>query len=337
MMAMAPEGFNEGLVKLLLMRGAKVDQSDRWGNTALGHAAYYGNPEAIELLASKGANVNHQNRDGETPLIKAAQQGCIKCVKALLTLGANKNLRDNSTGGGMTAGDWAKNKMAAVDEGSAANEADFQEILQLLGESAQPSTAEASSPADSGSSGGPSLEATLNYIREKVNEEVDLTVTGVWKDVSDKGTSGNVRMPNLEIRAVTAADVQACTVQRIRLTEAGTVRDKHGVFEPRKLDTPVYVPVSFAKVRKVAVVMAEEHITDYVAATSHRTVEVSKIVPQKVYVVRASVDDTDAPKMDYPFYTFYFRDGASADRVVKAITHAAELCGAGKEKKKELF
>jgi hypothetical protein len=44
------------------------------------------------------------------------------------------------------------------------------------------------------------------------------------------------------------------------------------------------------------------------------------------------VQADSAPDKNDPFYRFFFRDGADAERVQKAIIHAAELCGAGKGK-----
>jgi ankyrin repeat protein len=71
--------FNEGddagteeetlrAVKLLVDRGADVNEIDTNGETALHGAAYRGHNAVVQLLADKGATLNVKNRIGWTPL-----------------------------------------------------------------------------------------------------------------------------------------------------------------------------------------------------------------------------------------------------------------------------
>ncbi len=63
----AESGFAE-LAQLLMNRGAKVDVTDRDGNTPLLVAVRSGRKEMVDLLIKNRAGVNPRNREGETPL-----------------------------------------------------------------------------------------------------------------------------------------------------------------------------------------------------------------------------------------------------------------------------
>jgi ankyrin repeat protein len=58
---------NPATVQVLLARGARVDATDRQGNTAL---HYLGNVETVEMLLDAGANIEARNGADETPLLK---------------------------------------------------------------------------------------------------------------------------------------------------------------------------------------------------------------------------------------------------------------------------
>jgi ankyrin repeat protein len=111
---MMASASREGSVEPLLTRGAKVDQTDKYGATALAYAINSWNVEAIKQLASHGANLNWQNERGETYLMLAAQRAHGDTMKALLDLGANKSLKSKD---GKTAGDLAKTAMTEWEKG----------------------------------------------------------------------------------------------------------------------------------------------------------------------------------------------------------------------------
>jgi hypothetical protein len=58
-------------VLLLLKKGATVDQTDNYGDTALIRAALSGRWEVAQVLIEHGADVNLANKEGCTPLLKA--------------------------------------------------------------------------------------------------------------------------------------------------------------------------------------------------------------------------------------------------------------------------
>ena len=89
-------------VSVLLNSGAKVDQRDGHGDTALiGAAAVRLNnmekePEILRMLLAKGASVDATNDLGETALMWAAKSGNPEGVEFLLKAGANPRKRDQA-------------------------------------------------------------------------------------------------------------------------------------------------------------------------------------------------------------------------------------------------
>ncbi|CAA9993381.1 unnamed protein product, partial [Nesidiocoris tenuis] len=75
--------------RFLLMRGAKVDTQDHYGNTPLQLAASIANSEIMELLLDYGADINTRSFLGGTPLYNAVQSSSYSAVKFLLTKGAD--------------------------------------------------------------------------------------------------------------------------------------------------------------------------------------------------------------------------------------------------------
>jgi ankyrin repeat protein len=94
-------------IRLLIEKGAAVNEKDDLGRTPLMHAAGNGNLKAVELLLSKGADVNAISADKAetvkngpialgnlTALMLAVPAGGPEVVKALLDAGANVNAED---------------------------------------------------------------------------------------------------------------------------------------------------------------------------------------------------------------------------------------------------
>ena len=77
------------LLQLLLDSGADVNATDRWGGTALTHAAARVHAEVVQLLLSRGARVSATRHNGETALRDAARNGNARIVQLLLDAGAD--------------------------------------------------------------------------------------------------------------------------------------------------------------------------------------------------------------------------------------------------------
>ncbi len=103
---------NLTIAKERVKAGEKVNEIDRWGWTALGWAAYYGNEEVAVWLLENGADPNAKTTykygsypSGVTPLILAAYYGHDGILKQMLEHKGDPTMVDSK---GKTALDYAK-------------------------------------------------------------------------------------------------------------------------------------------------------------------------------------------------------------------------------------
>lgn len=82
---------NDDLSKLLIEKGAKINQNDKFGNTELHMAAMRGFAQVAELLVKHGASINALNNDSHTPLYYAAKHGYRNAADKFVALGADKS------------------------------------------------------------------------------------------------------------------------------------------------------------------------------------------------------------------------------------------------------
>ena len=87
-------------IKELLKKGADVNASNKYGDTALMIASEKGHMDVVKCLAECGVDVNASNKYGRTALMVAAIWGQIEVVKHLAELGADLEAKD---GDGKTA------------------------------------------------------------------------------------------------------------------------------------------------------------------------------------------------------------------------------------------
>ncbi|OUL34366.1 hypothetical protein BV372_14115 [Nostoc sp. T09] len=78
------------MVRLLIQRGANVNQQDIQGQTALMHALGYSDLGVITALIEAGADLNIRDRDGNTALMKAEFAGKSKAANILKQAGASQ-------------------------------------------------------------------------------------------------------------------------------------------------------------------------------------------------------------------------------------------------------
>ncbi len=71
------------IIRQMLNKGARVNEMDEDGDTALIMAAANGNEETVKLLIAAGAHVNAKNGDNETALSLAQEEGYDGIVKLL--------------------------------------------------------------------------------------------------------------------------------------------------------------------------------------------------------------------------------------------------------------
>ncbi|XP_022790778.1 POTE ankyrin domain family member J-like isoform X2 [Stylophora pistillata] len=91
--ATSNETENIGVVELILRRqGVGVDALDEYGNTSLKLAAEKGHCETVELLMSKGADVNKADKVDNTPLHVAVKNGHDEVLEKLLKKAAKSTI-----------------------------------------------------------------------------------------------------------------------------------------------------------------------------------------------------------------------------------------------------
>ncbi len=83
------------LVAQFLEEGASVTARDRFGNTALSHAARGGHISTAELLLAADSDIGHQNLAGSSVLLRAVTTNRRRMVKMLLAAGADPNIANN--------------------------------------------------------------------------------------------------------------------------------------------------------------------------------------------------------------------------------------------------
>jgi ankyrin repeat protein len=87
------------LVRLLLERGAEINQVNDYGGTALHLAALHGHEGVVSILLSSGADTIRIDHLGWTPLMKACRWGNQAAVRLLLRYLQNRGLDDRSEDG----------------------------------------------------------------------------------------------------------------------------------------------------------------------------------------------------------------------------------------------
>ena len=60
--------YEANVARLLLDAGAEVDKTDKLGETALHHAAHFGQMDVLQLLVMSGADRRKTNQKGESPI-----------------------------------------------------------------------------------------------------------------------------------------------------------------------------------------------------------------------------------------------------------------------------
>eukprot|EP00919_Chromeraceae_sp_WS-2016_P057609 GHVR01136574.1.p1 GENE.GHVR01136574.1~~GHVR01136574.1.p1 ORF type:complete len:134 (-),score=15.97 GHVR01136574.1:352-753(-) len=66
---------NNDCMKLLIEKGADVNEMDTYGKTALFWACEHDKLDLVKLLIENGADINHKDKKGETAVMVAADSG----------------------------------------------------------------------------------------------------------------------------------------------------------------------------------------------------------------------------------------------------------------------
>lgn len=95
---MAARHREDAMIRLLVSLGAAVDLSDRDGLTALHHAVLRNHPESVAVLAQGGADLEKRTPEGVTPLALAIIEDNFKAALAVIEAGASVEARVGDEG-----------------------------------------------------------------------------------------------------------------------------------------------------------------------------------------------------------------------------------------------
>ncbi|KAH9498594.1 hypothetical protein Btru_007700 [Bulinus truncatus] len=115
---------DETVVHILLENGAEINKGDGNQDTPLHWAAYKNNVGCVKLLLQRGANVNAIDYNQDTPVIWAAKKGNLDVIKVLLDYNADVDIRNKN-------GNTALQRSAANQAAGLNNEQD-DATLELL-------------------------------------------------------------------------------------------------------------------------------------------------------------------------------------------------------------
>ncbi|MGA3134766.1 MAG: hypothetical protein ABSC88_02115 [Terracidiphilus sp.] len=188
-----------------------------------------------------------------------------------------------------------------------ATEAELYAVLDQ-GETAPKPTEQP--PVAVSAASGPSLAESMQFIQDNLNGLGKVS----WGDFCQDTSNGSTWTDTLtsEIGNV-VADQNQCRISFHRKATNGgnTYTDEDSVF-------------SLRDVQEIVVKPYEQAETEWSAKNGHpNIITVSTSPSVTALIVRSSHGEEDV---------FRFTDATLADRVAKALNHAAELCGGGKDK-----
>lgn len=192
----------------------------------------------------------------------------------------------------------------------------------------------------------PSLEATMKFIQDKINDHG--TVGYVVTDSTASGVLHRVHLLNFDV----VADAPTCTlrekdksIEEIEVTDGVTYNEGGNTVSGDNLhrETLVMSKGSFKDVESIAVESAQDFINRMLAQNAHpeRTMSYTPAVyrlsldaaKKDAFSVHREYTVGKQPPGTADFTVrqmgFSFRDEQTANRIAKAITHAVELCGGG--------
>jgi hypothetical protein len=178
---------------------------------------------------------------------------------------------------------------------------------------------------------GPSLEVTLKFIQDKVNQQGSIVYVESWNNAVS-GTSSPAKESSVETHVVAVDPAGGLSLQQtyksLDSTQSGT-RTATGTWQMQFKDVEkleVLNSVDFKHRKSPQMVFQND--PPYFEVLVH-------LVPGKTvqnHTVRVESKDngkTTESDDNIGEFVLHFRDQETADRVAKAMIHAVELCGGG--------
>ncbi len=202
--------------------------------------------------------------------------------------------------------------MAALKQAGASE----AELSAIASSGAPPANAPPANvqPASAQTNGNPSLEVTMKFIQDKLNEIGTVNFAGYVHDSAD-GSDGVQKFSGTISNAV--ANPSACSFSYHRL-----------VFNNGRKEHNENVVINLRDVQNISVLPDEQDWQNYLVRVGDTTKTV-KDVPNIIALVIKLKNGND------PAIRFYEQE--MADRVAKAMVHAVELCGGGRGSAPEPF
>ena len=88
--------FKEGVISLLIEKGARVDQKNARGESCLIQAVRHGNIALFDELAANNADIELTNKQGRSALHIGAEKGAVAFIEKLISIGASREIKDRS-------------------------------------------------------------------------------------------------------------------------------------------------------------------------------------------------------------------------------------------------
>jgi peptidyl-prolyl cis-trans isomerase A (cyclophilin A) len=170
----------------------------------------------------------------------------------------------------------------------------------------------AAAPSATTGDGEPTLPETMKFIQSKLSALGKVSFVAVSKDAIHGTTISNLRS---ERASSVVADARTCTIHYHWTT---TLDDQS--------QSDQDIQFSFKVIAKIEIMPLQDALNKTSVADGHPELIVQSTNPQLWNLL---VTRSDVPKQ---FNHFSFDDENIADRIAKAMTHAAELCGAGANK-----
>jgi hypothetical protein len=161
---------------------------------------------------------------------------------------------------------------------------------------------------------GPSLEVTMKFIVDKLNDIGEVSSTAPFQK-SDDGSTGNGAL-SFEVSKVIAYPSQ-CRVSYHR--NSNFIPGSFAFHDPPGLNTDD--GFGFREVEDIVVLPLEKYLNESWARSGNNSAVILSTSPAIFALV------VRRPHGAENMFAFY--DATLADRVAKAMTHAVELCGGG--------